>query len=291
LTADAARLARRPWRALEPIHGMIYFVPEARAAYAGIGVTHHRSGYFASRSAPLGPVPADVVIATFFNFFPGLVRRALAGVWDVTTPAAVLDARLAGADQALRRAFGEATDSSELVELAVLARAAALAACDELPGRPLFAAHAALPWPDEPHLVLWHAQTLLREYRGDGHVALLRAEGLSGIEALVVHAATGDVHPQLLQRSRSWPEADWDAAVESLRARGFLDAGRQLTDAGRAHREHVERRTDELATGAYSVLSDDDAEQLVQLGRRFSRLVVDAGLLQIDPQQWADLDP
>jgi Helix-turn-helix family len=291
LTADAARIARRPWRALEPIHGMIYFVPEARSAYAGIGLTHHRTGYFASRSAALGPVPAEVVIATFFNFYPGLVRRALAGVWDVTTPAQVLDARLSGADQALRRAFGEAMGSAELVELAGLARAAALAACDELAGRPLFAGHAALSWPDEPHLVLWHAQTLLREFRGDGHVALLRAEGLTGVEALVMHAATGDVPAEVLQRSRSWPQEDWDAAVESLRARGLLEAGTQLTEAGRAHREHVERRTDELAAGAYSVLDDADAEQLVQLGRRFSRLVVDAGLLRIDPQQWAMPDP
>ena len=112
--------------------------------------------------------------------------------------------------------------STELADCARIARdAAALAACEDLAGRPLFAGHAALDWPDEPHLVLWHAQTLLREYRGDGHVALLRADGLSnGIEALVVHAATGDVPDAALQSSRAWPEDDWDAAVERLQARG-----------------------------------------------------------------------
>jgi hypothetical protein len=270
---------------------MIYMAPEARAAYADVGLTHHRTGYFASRSAPMGPVGPEVVIATFFNFHPHLVRRSLDGVWDVVTPAQVLDARLAAADRALRRGFGEAVASAELVELARVARAAALAACETLAGRPLFAGHAALPWPDEPHVVLWHAQTLLREFRGDGHVAVLCSEGFTGIDAIVVHAATGDVPPTVLQVSRAWPEDDWNAAVDRLRARGFLDADAQLTEAGRAHRAHVERRTDELASPAYAALRDTDAEQLVQLGRRFSRMVVDAGLLRIDAQQWATPDP
>jgi hypothetical protein len=289
--SDPARVARRPWRALEPVHGMIYFAPEAREAYAALGLAHHRTGYFASRSAPMGPVPTDVVIATFFNFWPQLVRRSLAGVWDITTPDKVLAARLDGADRALRRAFGAEIDSPELAELGEIARAAALAASDELEGRALFAGHAALPWPDEPHLVLWHAQSLLREFRGDGHVALLRAEGLSGVEALVIHAATGDVPAAVLQTSRAWPQEDWDAAVERLRARGLVDAASRLTAEGRAHRDHVEARTDALAVGAYANLPDDDAERLVQLGRRFSRMVIDAGLLQIEPEQWASPDP
>ena len=258
---------------------MVYFAPEAQDAYARIGLTHHRTGYFASRSAAMGAVRAEVVIATFFNFYPPLVDRAMDGVWDTVSPARVLDARYEGADAALRRAFGEAIGSAELVELAGLARGAALAACDELAGRPLFAGHAALPWPDEPHLVLWHAQTLLREYRGDGHVALLRADGLSGVEALVTHAATGDLPPFALQSSRAWPDEDWAAAVASLQARGDLDGDGQFTEAGRARRLRIEDQTDVLAVPAYAGLSDDDAERLVQLGRRFSRMVIDAGLL------------
>jgi hypothetical protein len=277
--AAPARAARRAHRALETIHGMIYFAREPLEAYARIGLTHHRTGYFASRSAAMGPVRAEVVIATFFNFFPPLVERAMTGVWEVAPPEQVLAARYEGADAALRRAFGEAIGSQELAELAGLARAAALAACNDLPGRPLFAGHAALPWPDEPHLVLWHAQTLLREYRGDGHVALLRADGLSGVEALVVHAASGDVSRAVLASTRAWPEADWDAAVERLRTRGDVDAGGGFTEAGRARRAAIEQRTDELAMPAYAVLAPDDLERMVQLGRRFSRMVIDAGIL------------
>src|SRR5579885_2088260 len=170
---------------------MIYFVPEAPERYATLGITDLRSGYFASRSAPLGPAPVEVVVATFFNFWPGLVRQAMAGVWDKTTPAAVTAARFEAAGAALERAFGDGINAPELAEAATLARRAAEAASEDLIGRPLFAAHAALAWPDAPHLVLWHAQSLLREYRGDAHIAALVLEGFTAPEALVLHAATG----------------------------------------------------------------------------------------------------
>ena len=110
---------------------------------ARIGLTHHRTGYFASRSAAMVRC-AEVVIATFFNS----ILRSSTGrwcVWDTASPAQVLEARYEGADAALRRALGEAIGSAELRVLAGLARTAALAACDELAGRPLFAGHAALP--------------------------------------------------------------------------------------------------------------------------------------------------
>ena len=127
--------------------------------------------------------------------------------------------------------------------------------------------------------MLWHAQTLLREYRGDGHVALLRADGLSGVEALVTHAATGDLPPFALQSTRAWPDEDWAAAISRLQARGDLDGDGQFTEAGRARRRRIEDQTDVLAMPAYAGLADEDAERLVQLGRRFSRMVIDAGLL------------
>lgn len=278
---DLAKRARRAWRALEPVHGMIYFAEEAQAAYRAIGIEHHRTSYFSSRAAAFGPVPAEVVIATFFNFNPALVRRAIPKAWEIAAPERLLAARLDGADRALRAAFGDSINTPELADLAKLARTAALAACARPAGRPLFAAHAALPWPDEPHLIVWHAQTLLREFRGDGHIAMLLSEGLTGIEALVVHGATGDVPPAMLQASRGWPDDDWHRAVEQVRGRGWIDAAGALTDAGRAHRQHVEDRTDVLAAPAYAPLAEDDAERLVQLSRRFSRMVVDAGLLKM----------
>jgi hypothetical protein len=277
-------LARIAWRAAEPIHGMIYFAPEAHERYAALGLDG-RVGYFASRSAALGPVPAEPVIAMFFNFNPALVRAALPAAWERADPAAVLRARLEGADAALRRALGTALDESAVVDAATLARRAAEEACEHLQGRPLFAAHAALPWPDEPHLVLWHAQTLLREFRGDGHLAALLHAGVDGLEALVLHAATGVVPIRFLRGSRGWSGEQWADAVARLRTRGLLsgapdgDADLTLTDAGRDFRQSIENRTDLLAEPAYRVLGTDGCARLAELADPLSRAVADAGLL------------
>ncbi|MFC8614970.1 hypothetical protein ACFT9M_00930 [Micromonospora purpureochromogenes] len=278
-------VARAAWRRAEPIHAMIYFAPEARQRYGALGLDG-LMGYFASRSAAFGAVPAEPVIATFFNFKPALVRAALPAAWERADPPAVLRARLDAADAALSRAFSAVEDAAVTVaEAAELARRAAESACEQLPGRPLFAAHAALPWPDEPHLVLWHAQTLLREFRGDGHVNALVVAGITGLDALVLHAATGDVPVRFLLRSRGWTSDEWAEAVDGLRSRGLLaDGGADdlaLTDAGRELRQSVEDRTDALAEPAYRVLGEDGCARLAEVARPLSRAVVDAGLLNL----------
>lgn len=276
-------LARTAWRTAEPIHGMIYFVPEAHQRYAALGL-RDRMGYFASRAAAFGPVGAEAVVATFFNFNPALVRAAIPEAWRIAAPADILRTRLEAADAALRRACDpDLLASPELAEVAGLARRAAESASEHPEGRPLFAATSALPWPDEPHLVLWHAQTLLREYRGDGHVAALLLAGFSGIEALVLHAATGVVGAEVLRRTRGWSEAEWDAAADRLRSGGLLETGDQpgLTETGRAQRQWVEERTDLSAVPAYEVLGSAGCARLVELAGRVSRAVVEAGLLPL----------
>ncbi|GHG02606.1 hypothetical protein GCM10017567_17320 [Amycolatopsis bullii] len=270
--ARVIEAARRTWRTLEPYHGMIYFAPEAAAAYAELGLTG-RAGYFASRSAALGAVPAPVVIATFYNFNPALVRDSIAAAWSVTDPAAVLAARFAAADQALRGVLGDAVTAPETRRAAALLREAAEAVTGDVTGRPLFAAHAALPWPTEPHLVLWHAQTLLREYRGDAHVAALLTAGLSGIEALITHAASGAVPAETLRTSRSWSEEDWNRAVAGLRERDWLtdDAEPAFTPAGAARRAEIEKVTDENSVTPYAHIGEAACTELQTLVRPFSR--------------------
>ncbi len=255
---------------------MIYFAPEAVAAYEELGL-RGRAGYFASRSAALGSVPAPVVVATFYNFNPALVAESIAGAWSVTEPAAVLAARYAAVDEALRGALGEAITSPELRRAATLLRAAAETVVGDVTGRPLFAAHAALPWPDEPHLVLWHAQTLLREYRGDAHVAALLTARLSGVEALVTHAASGAVPAETLRTSRAWSEAGWSAAVGGLRARGWLteDADLTFTPDGAARRAEIEKATDENSVTPYAHIGESACTELQDLVRPFSRALVE----------------
>jgi hypothetical protein len=264
-------VARAAWRTLEPYHGAIYFVPEARDEYAQLGITDRMRGYFASRAAPMGAVSPGVVEATFFNFDPGLVRRSMTGVWDVVSPADMVAARLRAVDRMIVRLIPEAVDAGAVAEAAALARTAAMVACEQPEGRPLFAGHADLDWPERPHLVLWHAQTLLREFRGDGHLAALTAAGLSGCEALVTHAAAGDVPAEVLQATRQRTADDWAAAVDRLRSMGWLDAHGVFTELGRERRDWVERRTDELAVAPYAALGVAGCERLRELVRPLSR--------------------
>ena len=267
-------IARKTWRTLEPIHGAIYFAAEAREEYSTLGIDDRMTGYFASRSAPMGAVPAEGVIATFFNFDPDLVLRSMDGVWDRVTPAEVLAARLRGADRTIRCHAGAFVETPAIVEAAELARAAAEAACDRPEGRPLFAGHASLQWPDEPHLVLWHAQSLLREFRGDGHIVALAVEGLDGCEALVTHAAAGDVSADILRATRQRTGDDWLAAEERLHERGWLDSELAFTDLGRERRDWIEARTDVLAAGPYDAIGVEGCARLRELCRPISQAMM-----------------
>jgi hypothetical protein len=214
------------------------------------------------------------VIATFFNFEPAHVRRSMAGVWDKVTPKALRAARLDAAGAALCRILGpEVAKSPEVEEAAGLARRAAEEACEHLSGKPLFAGHASLPWPDDPLVVLWHAQSLLREFRGDIHIAAMTAEGIDGCEALVTHAASGDITRKMLQGSRVWSDDQWDAAVDSLRAKGHLDSEGSFTDKGAKSRQWVEDQTDAGALVAYEPLGDEGCKRLRFLCRPLSATI------------------
>jgi hypothetical protein len=272
--------ARRIHRVAEPIHGMIYFSPHGPDAYAQVGITNQRMTYFASRSAAMGPVPAETVVASFFNFSPAIVHHVIPAAWDIATPGQVLAARLEAVDRSLRQAWGEEYDSSQVAEAADLARRAAERASNQPQGRPLFAGHASLPWPDAPHLVLWHAQTLLREYRGDGHVALLLTEGLDGLGALITHAATGNIPAEVLRTSRAWSEVEWADGVARVREQGWLSDSPELclSEAGQRRRESIESRTDELAVRPYEAIGEDGCARLKELTRPLSAAVMAADL-------------
>jgi len=276
--------ARKTCRTVEPIHGMIYFAPEAGESYRRLGL-RPEAGYFASRSAAMGAVGAETVVATFFNFHPGLVRDVIPEAWAVAPPDAVLAARREASDRALRRMLGDAVDTPELARAATLARQAAERAAERYEGRPLFAAHAGLPWPDPAHLVLWHAQTLLREFRGDGHIAALVLHDLDPVEALGLHLATGDLPEGFLRDTRGWPDDEWEAGVERLVDRGVVTrvepseahrATLALTEQGAALREDIEAQTDAASIWAYESLGEEGCAELRALARPFSRTVVDA---------------
>ncbi|MER5962076.1 hypothetical protein [Streptomyces sp. NPDC002057] len=258
------------WHLLEPLHALLYYAPEAfdEAAALGYDTSERWPSYFAWRAAPLGAPGADRVTAAFHSFSPAMVARYVPEVWETATPADVLAARLRAVDRTYRSVLGEETVAGPgLAEAAALARAAADGATPA-PGpvasRPLAAANAALPRPEVPHLDLWRAATILREHRGDGHLAALADAGLDPVEALVSFAAIGAA-PEPVFESRGWSGEEWAAARERLTARGLLRPDGSATEAGRALRAEVERRTDELAAAPWDALGPDGTARLAEL--------------------------
>ena len=270
-------LVRKMWQLLEPMHAVLYYAPEVFEEVAALGyaIDTRWPSYFALRAAPLGAAGPELVSAAFYSFSPAMVRRHVPAAWSVAAPDVVLAARLRGVDRALRHLLGDRLGSPEIAEAAVLARRAAQAASTA--ARPLAAANADLEWPDEPHLALWHAATLLREQRGDGHVAALLAHGLDPCEALVSFAAVGAA-PVEVFASRGWTAQEWAGARERLTARGWVGADGVATDRGREGRDAVERLTDELAAGPWQALGPATG-RLAQLVAPLTMTIVGSGLL------------
>ena len=274
---DARPLARRAHNATNSLHSLIYFAPETEHYLTGVGLRGDRMCYFAGRAAPMGAVGPNVVAATFYNFNPALVARSIPAAWELAAPAAVVDARYVAVDAALTRLLGEdVIDSADMLRLAELVRAAAGALTPE--GRPLYAGNADLGWPDAPHLIMWHALTLLREHRGDGHICALATAGLSGIEALVTHTKTGKGFlTDFAKASRGWSDDEWTAAEAGLAARGLLGPDGALTDAGQELRAQAEADTDRMDAAPWQLLGDEQTEEVIGIAKAMSRAVAAAG--------------
>ncbi|BBY30410.1 SCO6745 family protein [Mycolicibacterium sediminis] len=266
-------IARRLFDRIEPVHALTYFAPEAKAAFDAAGYRGFWMGYFAGRSAPLGEVPAQVVAAAFYNFSAEHVSRALPSAWTHASPAAALQARQESAVAALNRC-GVVDTESVGIAAALLEKAARSA---DWTGRPLFAANLSLPWPDEPVARLWHAATLLREHRGDGHVAVLLANGIGGRDCNVLHALADRVPREFITFSRQYDDDEWDRCVAGLADRGLVDATGTLSDAGRDLKQRVEDVTDALALPAFDALDDDELTTLFSTLGPITRAVIAGG--------------
>ncbi len=264
-------LSRRAWSDLEVLHVVGYFAPEVTAAYVDLGL-HPRLSYFAARAAAFGEAGPGLTTATFYVFAPRLVHAALPAAWRVAGPAALVRARRAGMSTALERLLGH-PDVGE-----ALAIARDVCAGLHPQGRPLYAAHAELPWPEDDLLALWHAATLIREHRGDGHVAVLTHAGIDPVEATVLGGIWSASTP-FLRRTRGWSEEEYAAATDRLRDRGWLDGAGDLTGSGRAARQQVEDDTDRLALAGWRGVGEEGASRLHELVTPLRERILDAGLL------------
>jgi len=241
--------ARAMWTMFEPVHDVTYFAPEAVGAFTDAGLRGYWRGYFAGRAAPLGGTGAAVVTASFCNFAPAFVGRAIPGVWDLITPERAIAVREAGATAALRRLLdgreAEAAKAGDLLWRAVEDL--------DFAGRVLSAANSELPVSADPLTRLWQAATVLREHRGDGHFAALAAAGIDGCEAVVLRSAKDpDITRDLMQPVRGWTDEQWAAAAARLAERGWIGQDKTLTAAGRAAHDAVEAATDVAAGRPWS---------------------------------------
>ncbi|MEW2452249.1 hypothetical protein AB0896_32685 [Streptomyces parvulus] len=277
-----ARAGRRCHNTLNSLHSTHYFSPDTGRELAALGVTDPRAVNFAVRAAALGAAGAGTVTAAFYNYKYELVARHVPAVWEKVTPEQAVAARMRAVDATLRRLLGEEVlASAEMAEAAGLALRAA-EGCSRS-GRPLYSAHADLPVPEAPHLRLWHAATLLREHRGDGHLAALLAADLDGLEALVTHTATGrGMAPKWVLSTRGWTQQEWDAARDRLRGRGLIDDAGELTERGAEVRDGIERETDRLDAGPYAHLGADGVGRLTELATPFARAALGAGAYPAD---------
>jgi hypothetical protein len=266
--------ARELWHRLESIHAVLYFDDQPRNALSEAGLRGFWMGYFAARSAPMGPVAAPVVTATFFNFNPMMIERAIPEAWTFSSPEQVLEVRRTSAVETLTRLVPDAAARAE--EVAPMLED--LVGGSPEAGRPLFAANRGVDPGDDPVARLWQAATALREHRGDGHVAALTTLDLDGCEAHVLAAAWKGLPPELIQAARGWSEEDWAGAVHRLHRRGWMGEDGQLTDKGRAAREQIEHHTDVLAWSAYRLL-DDEGDALLELLLPLSDAVLESGVI------------
>ncbi|CAL9605775.1 hypothetical protein SUDANB106_05539 [Streptomyces sp. enrichment culture] len=257
---DPSGAARALWTLLEPVHAVTYFAPEARDAFEDAGLRGFWRGYFAGRAAPLGETGPEPVTAAFFGFAPAMVARALPALWAVATPERALEARRAGAGAALRRLLAGHGRQAEEAAALLLPVVRDL----DCAGRVLAAANRALPVPADPLERLWHAATVLREHRGDGHVAALVAAGFDGCEILVLRAGI-DLPRGELQPYRGWSDDEWRAAGRRLAARGLLDPGGRATPEGRLAHRAAEEATDRAAARPWQGLDAATGERLSRL--------------------------
>lgn len=267
------------WLVVEPLHAVTYFARESMAAWEAAGLRGFWRGYFATRAAPLGPVGPEIVTATFFNFAPSMVTRALPDVWTMASPGTAVAARSAGATDALERILADAADPADVERVAAQLRGA-VAGCPTV-GRALFAANTAVATRSTPLASLWQVLTDLREHRGDGHCAALVAAGLDGCSAHVLASAVGagGADRATRQPTRGWTDEAWAAASEQLRDRGLLDGDGGATRAGRALHAEVESRTDELAMGPWRELGPAATAAVEAELQVWASLVVGSGVI------------
>jgi hypothetical protein len=219
-------------------------------------------------------VPADVVHALFYNFAPGEVARHIPKVWRTTTPQAAIAARRHGCAEALRLILGDLVETPDFMRAVELLTKAATSA--PLEGRPMYAALRTLVVPEDAVTRLFHAASLLREHRGDGHIAALMTHGISGLEAHVLSALDLGIPATKFGRIHHLPASQLSALIGGMKGRGLLTDEATFTPDGRRLKDRIEALTDDLAAVPYDVLEPAEVDELINALEPIARELVAA---------------
>lgn len=249
--------------ALEPVTGQVYFAPECHDAYEALGFNGSPGSfgnvagpdgpaYFCSRGSVMGQVPGEVIASAFGVFNPAVVVPAVAHGWSLTDAPTICAARTEGATAQLVRVLGASPGGIDVAR-PLLERAVAPLRPE---GKPLFSGLLSLGLPGHPVSDAWRLGDMLREYRGDAHIAAWTAAGFDAAEIGLLTEPYWGLPLRSYVRTRSWSGADLDAAEERLASRGLVADG-ALTDKGRAEREAIEDATDRMCRPIVDALGDD----------------------------------
>lgn len=263
---------RRLRNVCEPIGANVYFAPEAHERYIALGLSG-ASGYFCSRGASLGKPSGMVVASAFGVFSPAIVVPAVADGWSKTDPPAVLQARYDGATASLRRLLGEPPERDILRAVELLLRGMADA---EHAGHPLYSGLRSLPWPEEPIGQLWRSCDLVREHRGDSHIAVWARAGVRPIEIQLMMELELRIPLKTYSMTRGWTLEQMDAAIEGMRVKGWME-GDEFSAEGKAFRARTEADTDAMETPIVEAIGAD-FDELIGLLAPWASTIVKAGI-------------
>jgi hypothetical protein len=277
--ADAAKVSGWMLGVLGVLHAPVYRSRELRARLADHGIEDRMAAYLAQRSAPLG-LPtgrpdAPLVIATFYGFAPEAVAQRIPAVWDAATPTQVMSATFASMQELLGRVLAD--HPAAVAELAQLL--APVADAHPIAGRPLAAAWSGVARTGDPLLDLWLATSVIRESRGDGHLALLVAAGVGPLASHLITTGDGAEVRETLLGMRGWSADQVAATAEVLRAQGLLDAEGRRTDTCRALRDDLERRTDQLSAPPWEAAGPEAVSRIGDLALELLPALLASGTL------------
>jgi hypothetical protein len=269
--------ARRLRDALEPLAAQGFGA--AREPLKALGL-RFLPGYVWGRAAALGEPTAAVVVAAFGVFEPTFLAAAYETGRATASRTDVLEARSIGASQRLEEILGDEPDVGPVAD-------ALLVALDAIAGtgRPLFSGLREVARPPTTYGSLWRAADLVREHRGDGHLAACVAAGLGPVEMnLMTELWVGYPLREYASTRGHAPEVI-DAAIDQLRARGWID-GDVLSPEGIVVRDGIESDTDASQAQLVAALGDR-LEWVVDRASALSSRVVAAGAFTSDERKRA----